>query len=201
MRSSVVVEVLESADDGAEVLERGGQFVDFVEFTSPGFLDAFDSAIELGAAGREDEEFDAAVAAGGLEGGHEFATAIDLDGADVERAVLEDLVEEACGVGGGGAGVDLPDGPARDRADSREVLEPAPGLDTQVQRVDLEPVSGPGGSWDVLWQPAGVVAAHPAGSAEALTSSVSPQHDAAVHEVAQNPADRRFRHLEALVME
>jgi hypothetical protein len=63
--------------EGREIMR---QVVAGVELVSPYALGALDTAIELRGFGRQHEERDALVFAGLLELGHEFGTAIDLDG-------------------------------------------------------------------------------------------------------------------------
>ena len=54
--SVVVVEVLEAVEDRIELLDGLGEFVDGVEFVSPGAIASFDRAVYLWRLGREDEE-------------------------------------------------------------------------------------------------------------------------------------------------
>ncbi len=51
-----------------------------IEFFGVGTLGSFNVAIELGRAWRQHEEPDAALLAGGLEAGGNFAAAVDLNG-------------------------------------------------------------------------------------------------------------------------
>src|SRR6185312_2919918 len=82
MRADGVVGVLPGAQlpiEGGQVPVGGG---DLMELLGMGAVGAFDVAVELRGAGREDEEPEAKLLAGLLEVGGELATAIDLHGAD-----------------------------------------------------------------------------------------------------------------------
>jgi hypothetical protein len=114
-----VVEVLEAAEDGVEAFDVGGQVVGFVELVPPCAIAAFDGSIHLWASGRENIEGDTSFLAGGLELGHELASAVDLDGLHRERHV----VEEACGGLCGCTVEGFADGPFGDRVIGGEVLD------------------------------------------------------------------------------
>ena len=76
-----------------------------------------EAAVPLRASRRQDVELDAEPLAGVLELGHELAAAIDLDGLHRHGQGIDDGVEEALGVEGGGAGEDAGDHEAAERAD------------------------------------------------------------------------------------
>ena len=79
-----------------------GEVGDLVELLGMGAVGAFDAAVELGGAGRQGEQEDAAEPALGLELGHELRSAVDLEGADREgHARLEGIQEEGGRRGGG----------------------------------------------------------------------------------------------------
>jgi hypothetical protein len=60
--------------------DNGGELVGFVERISLGAVAAFDGSVHLRRARRQDVQGDALGLAGGLELGHELASAVDLDG-------------------------------------------------------------------------------------------------------------------------
>ena len=92
-----------------------GQVVGGVELVAPGGLGALDAGLEIGSLGRQDDEFDALVAAMALEDGHEFGPAVDLDASELEGRAGDELAEQApCGAAGYGVG-DVFDGPLGDR--------------------------------------------------------------------------------------
>src|SRR3970282_435317 len=90
-----VVDILPSAKKLVDLGERGDRCETVVELLLVGTLGTLDVAVELGGARRKDEEFDAALAAGRLELGHELGTAVDLDRSDREGHALEDRIQEA----------------------------------------------------------------------------------------------------------
>src|SRR3989337_72786 len=65
-----VVDILPSAKKLVDLGERGDRCETVVEFLLVGTLGTLDVAVELGGAGWKDEEFDAALAAGGPDTGH-----------------------------------------------------------------------------------------------------------------------------------
>src|ERR1700722_18646381 len=84
VRSVVVVSMGEGVDERLELIDTGGQVVRGVEFVSPGRLGAFDAAVEVGPLGRQDDEFEAFVAAMVFEDRHKLGSAVDLDTLDLE---------------------------------------------------------------------------------------------------------------------
>src|SRR3989304_2498551 len=79
VRPVAVVNVLPSAKKLVDLGEGGGRCETVVELLLVGPLGTLDVAVELGRARWKDKEFDAALAAGVLELGHELGAAVDLD--------------------------------------------------------------------------------------------------------------------------
>src|SRR4030067_3403162 len=71
-----VVDILPSAKKLVDLGERGNRCETVVELLLVGTLGTLDVAVELGGAGWKNEEFDAALAAGGLKLGQELGTAV-----------------------------------------------------------------------------------------------------------------------------
>src|SRR4030067_1267745 len=69
VRPVAVVNVLPCAKKLVDLGERGGRCETVIELLLVGPLGTLDVAVELGRGRRKDEEFDAALAAGGLQGG------------------------------------------------------------------------------------------------------------------------------------
>lgn len=111
VRSVVVVLMGEGVDERLELIDAGGQFVGGVELVSPAGLGALDAAVEVGPPGRQDDEFEAFVAAMVFEDRHELGSAVDLDTLDLERRAGEELVEQGLGGAGGCGGGDMADRP------------------------------------------------------------------------------------------
>jgi hypothetical protein len=104
MGSVVVVAVGEGVNERLECVDPVGELVGGIELVSPTRLGALDAAIEVGALGRQDDEFEALDAAMVLEDGHKLRSAVDLDAFDLEGGTDDELVEQdPCGPGGGGA--------------------------------------------------------------------------------------------------
>src|SRR4030066_1612035 len=89
-----VMDILPSAKKLVDLGERGDRCETVVELLLVGALGTLDVAVELRGAGWKDEEFDAALAAGVLELGHELGAAVDLDRSDREGQALEDRIQE-----------------------------------------------------------------------------------------------------------
>ena len=108
----------------AEALEFGQLAV---ESTHAQLAGALDAAAMLGAFGRQREQFDVALLAGGLELGRGLAAAVDLHRLDIERRLADQVVKQLRGAGGGGAHA----AKLRDRAHSRGLglLDAEAGLD------------------------------------------------------------------------
>ena len=99
----VIVEVLAAAEDGVEFIDAAGEHVGLGEFVAPSAIAALNGAVHLRTSRRQEVERDDFGLAGGLELGHELASAVDLDGFHREGHVGEDLVAEVGGGLGGGA--------------------------------------------------------------------------------------------------
>ena len=101
-----------------------------------------DAAVDIGPLGRQDDEFEAFVAAMVFEDGHELGPAVDLDSPDLEGRAREQLVEQVpCGVGGG-RGRNVADRPFGDRIVGGEVFDRPVGLDVDEEGVDLDEFAG-----------------------------------------------------------
>src|SRR3990172_2614318 len=118
-----VVDILPSAKKLVDLGERGGRCKTVVELLLVGTLGTLDVAVELGGARWKDKEFDAALAAGGLELGHELGAAVDLDRSDREGHALADRIQEAGRGVSRGAAMSLQDLPASEDVAGGEVLE------------------------------------------------------------------------------
>ena len=132
--------VLEFAVELGEGEREGG---DLIELLCVGAVSAFDPAVELGGAGRQDKELDAALQASLLEEGGELATAIHLQGAQGKGQTAFEGIEKQLGRRGGGPAVYFDHIPARDHIPSRELLQHHPRCWPQVHRVELDEVTGP----------------------------------------------------------
>ena len=93
-----VVEALEFGQ-----LDVQGAVVELVELVAVDRVGALHAAVMLGAFGRQHEQFDAALLAGGLEPGRGLAAAAGMNRPDVERCLADQVVKESCGAGGAGA--------------------------------------------------------------------------------------------------
>ena len=130
----------EIAIEGGE-LERVGD--NRIELLGMGTLGAFDPAIELGRAGRQDEQAQAALLAGPFELGGELAAAVDLDGPQRERHSLFKRIEERARCEGGGPPMRFDDVPARDDIAAGKVFHYHAREGTHLKRVHLHQVSRP----------------------------------------------------------
>jgi hypothetical protein len=79
VRSLVVVSVGEGIDERLEFVDLVGQLVGRVVFVPPARVGALDASVEVGPPGRQDDEFEALVAAMVFEDRHELGSAVDLD--------------------------------------------------------------------------------------------------------------------------
>ena len=122
-------------------LERAGG--DLIEFLRVRTLGAFDRAVELGRAGRQDKELQAALLPSVFEGGGELTAAVDLHRADREGQALLQGVEKAGGRRGRGPAVGLDHVPARDHVARGELLEDHARHRAHLQGVDLDQIAGP----------------------------------------------------------
>ncbi len=142
MRPVGVAEALEFGQldvQGADAQLAGAGLVELV---AAGGFGALDAAVIFGASGRQDEQFDAAPPAGGLELGHEFAAAVDLHRLDGERRLADQVVKERRGAGGGGARAGAHIAKLRDRAYGLGLLDAEAGVDGDARMVDLDHLAG-----------------------------------------------------------
>ena len=116
--------------------------VELVELVAAGRVGALDAAIANGASGRQHEQGDAALLAGGLELGRGLAAAIDLHRLDIERRLADQMVQELRGAGGGGARVGAHVAKLRDRAYGLGLLDAEAGVDGDAHMVDLHHLAG-----------------------------------------------------------
>ncbi len=142
MRAAVVVEALEFSQLDVEGAHAQLAVVELVELVAAGGVGAFHAAAMLGAFGRQREQGDAALLAGGLELGRGLAAAVDLHRLDIERRLADQVVEESCGAGGGGARAGAHAAKLRDRAHGLGLLDAEAGLDGDAQVVDLHHLAG-----------------------------------------------------------
>ena len=142
MRPVVVVEALEFGQLDVQGADAELAGVELVELVAAGGVGALHAAIANGASGRQHEQGDAALLAGGLELGHELAAAVDLHRLDIERRLADQVVEERRGAGGGGARVGAHVAKLRDRAYGLELLDREAGLDGDAHVVDLDHLAG-----------------------------------------------------------
>ena len=142
MRPVVVVEALEFGQLDVQGSDAQLAVVELVELVAAHRVGALDAAVVFWASGRQHEQFDAALLAGGLELGHELAAAVDLHRLEVERRLADEMVEESCGAGCGGARVGAHVAQLRDRAHGLELLDREAGLDGDAQVVDLHHLAG-----------------------------------------------------------
>ena len=119
--------------------------VEVPELTAGGGVSALDATVVLRSSRRQHIEGEVEVLAGGLELGHELRSAVDLDGSDGERHLLEEDLQEAGGVASGGAGVAAHDQLLAEGADGLELLELDPGKRVDPGVVDLDELAGTGG--------------------------------------------------------
>ncbi len=142
MRPIGVVEALEFGQFDVEGADAQLAVVELVELVAADRVGALDAAVIFGASGRQHEQGDAALLAGGLELGHEFAAAVDLHRLDGERRLADQVVKERRGAGGGGARVGAHAAKLRDRAYGLGLLDAEAGLDGDAHVVDLDHLAG-----------------------------------------------------------
>ncbi len=153
MRAAVVAEAPEFGQldvQGAHARRAGAEPV---ELAAAGRVGAFRAAAMLGASGRQREQGDAAAPAGGLELERGLAIAVDLHRPDIERRLADQMAEESCGAGGGGARIGAHAAKLRDRAYGLGLLDREAGLDGDARMIDLHHLAG--------LSPAGAVAPAP----------------------------------------
>src|SRR3990172_5418959 len=199
VRPVAVVNVLPFAEELADLVEGGGRGETVVELLLVGPLGTLDVAVELGRARRKDEEFDAALAAGVLELGHELGAAVDLDRPHGGGHALADGIQEAGRGVSRGVAMCLQDLPAGEDVAGGEVLEREPGEEGDVSGVHLDDGAGVirqilFGLSDAVWTQEGT-ARMPGISAGGFNQP------AGLLEVSQDAADHRGRALPALVAE
>jgi hypothetical protein len=105
-------------------------------------LGALDCAVELGRAGRQDKQLQAARLASVFKGGGEFAAAVDLQGVHGEGQAVEERLEELRGDPRGGPAVGLDPVPARDHVARGELLDDHARHRAHLQGVDLDQIAG-----------------------------------------------------------
>ena len=142
MRAVVVVEALEFGQLDVQRAHAQLAGVELVELVAAGRVGALDAAIANGASGRQHEQGDAALLAGGLELGRGLAAAIDLHRLDIERRLADQMVQELRGAGGGGARIGAHVAQLGDRAHRLEFLDAEAGLDGDARMVDLHHLAG-----------------------------------------------------------
>ena len=142
MRPIVVVEALEFGQLDVQGSDAQLAVAGLVELVAAHRVGALDAAAAIGASGRQHEQFDAALLAGGLELGHGLAAAVDLHRLDIERRLADQVVEESCGAGCGGARVGAHAAQLRDRAHGLGLLDAEAGPDGDAQVVDLHHLAG-----------------------------------------------------------
>jgi hypothetical protein len=106
-----------------------------------GTVGAFDAAVEFRTTGRQDEEANVVVGAGGFKLRHEFTAAIDLDRLDRDRERLLQVRQKVARGGGGGTGADHRQVVAADDIVGGEVFEDRAGHRSQLHGVDLDQVA------------------------------------------------------------
>ncbi len=142
MGSLIIEAVGEGVDEGLQFVDAVGPVEAAIELAAPGALGALDGAVELGAFGRQDEEGEAFVGVGLLEGGLELRAAVDLNGFDGERGFGAELVEDGFGGLGRSFGRDAADGLFGDRIIGGEVVDRPVRPHVHKERVDLDDLAG-----------------------------------------------------------
>ena len=131
---------------------------------------------------------------------HELAAAVDLDGLQGHGEGFDDVVEEAPGVEGGGAGEDAGDHEAAERADGAELLDGSAvaGEGHVVDLDELAGVPGPGAVLPAL-RPAVELAAAP--GLEAALAGAGAGHAAAGDGAREDASDGGDAQAQALAFE
>ncbi len=142
MRPIGVAEALELGQLDVERADARLAAVELVELVAAHRVGALDAAVVFGASGRQHEQGDAALLAGGLELGHELAAAVDLHRPDIERCLADQMVEQLRGAGGGGARAGAHVAKFRDRAHRLEFLDAEAGLDGDAHMIDPDHLAG-----------------------------------------------------------
>ncbi len=142
MRPVGVAEALEFGQLDVQRADAQLAVVELVELVAAGRVGALDAAIANGASGRQHEQGDAALLAGGLELGRGLAAAVDLHRLDIERRLADQVVQELRGAGGGGARVGAHIAKLRDRADGLGLLDAEAGVDGDAHVIDLHHLAG-----------------------------------------------------------
>ena len=142
MRPAGVVEAFEFGQLDVEGADAQIAVVELVELVAAGGVGALHAAVMLGASGRQHEQFDAALPAGGLEPGRGLAAAVGLHRLEVERRLADQVVEKSCGAGGGGARAGAHAAKLRDRAYGLGLLDREAGLDGDARMIDLHHLAG-----------------------------------------------------------
>ena len=143
MRSNEVVDAFPLLEHGIEARGIERQVVDGIEFVQVGTMGPFDTAVEFGRVGRQDEKLQSEVTASLLELFFELAAAIDLNGPDRERHACEYRAQELLGMRRRGLRVNFQDIPTGDHIPSGEMLHPDMGKRVNVQSIDL---------YEIPWQ-------------------------------------------------
>src|SRR5438445_5102291 len=119
-----------------------GEFGDLVELLAVSPVGAFDVAVELRRARREDKQLDSPVAASILELGHELGAPVYLNCLNWEGHALEDRIQEAGRRVSGGAAMCVQYLPAAKYIAGGEVFEAEASEELNMNSVDLNDVIG-----------------------------------------------------------
>src|SRR5690606_6324920 len=142
--------------------------------------------VALGALWGDGDEFEAEGGAGAFEVAAELAAVVDLDASDAVGPALEAFAEETLGVAAVRAGEEAGVRELAGRVDGAEVVARREGA-VLVQGVDLHQLAWSGGSLERAL--AACVGARGSGAPAALRSPAEALDAAALHELAQHPAD------------
>ncbi len=142
MRAVVVAEALEFGQLDVQRAHAELAVVELVELVAADGVGALHAAVMLGAFGRQHEQRDAALPAGGLELGHGLAAAVDLHRLEVEWCLADQVVEESCGASSRGARVGAHVAKLRDRADGLGLLDAETCFDGNARMIDPDHLAG-----------------------------------------------------------